>query len=70
MADTENSSLANIGTIEGQGTWFGPPTDRLQEAKLNADGRMHALWTKAVDSPDYDKEQWKLLERAIWDIGK
>ena len=26
---------------------------------------LHRLWTKAVGTSDYDKREWKLLERAI-----
>lgn len=26
---------------------------------------LHTLWTKAVGTPGYDKEQWKRLERFI-----
>jgi hypothetical protein len=26
---------------------------------------LQKLWTKAVGTPDYDKEEWKALERAV-----
>jgi len=31
---------------------------------------MHRLWTRAVGTPEYDKEEWKTLERGIYALGK
>ena len=30
------------------------------------DNLLHRLWTKAVGTKDYDKSEWKELERRIW----
>ncbi len=27
---------------------------------------LHQLWTKAVDGPNYDKEQWMALEEHLY----
>lgn len=29
---------------------------------------LHALWGKAKDHPDYDKEQWMELQRKFWQL--
>lgn len=26
----------------------------------------HRLWTQARDSPDYEKEPWKEMEKLLW----
>ena len=28
-------------------------------------GLVHRLWSKAVGTPDYDKEQWKRMEELV-----
>jgi hypothetical protein len=34
--------------------------------KRKADAILHRLWTKAVDAPGYNKEEWLNLEKVIW----
>ena len=43
--------------------------DLVVTNKTIADGLLHRLWTKAVGTEGYDKEEWKALEREIWDRG-
>ena len=31
---------------------------------------LHRLWSKAVGTPSYDKEEWKALERCIFELIK
>ena len=35
--------------------------------KIKADAFLNRLWTEAVDKPGYNKEEWKRLQRAIWE---
>ena len=39
---------------------------KLEEAHLI----LQRLWTKAVGTKDYDKEEWKHLERAIVAVAR
>ena len=34
------------------------------------DATLHRLWTRAVGTPEYDKEEWKSLERGIYALGR
>ena len=42
-----------------------PTSPRLNVRKT--DTLLHALWTKAVGTDGYDKDQWMALERLIWE---
>jgi len=35
--------------------------------KKEMDLLLHKLWTKAVGTEDYNKQEWLLLERMIWE---
>ncbi len=37
---------------------------------IEVDGQLHRLWTKAVGTPDYDKEEWKAFECLLFQLFK
>jgi hypothetical protein len=41
----------------------------LRKQKIEADLQLQRLWTQYAKTPGYKKEDWKLLQRLIWDIG-
>lgn len=41
-----------------------------KKKELSPSHLLHALWTKAVGTEDYDKEQWKALEKIIYQYEK
>jgi hypothetical protein len=73
-----------FGRCEPAVAWLAPPVvagsprrdDRAYHpafaddpAQRRAHELLHALWTKAAGAPGYDKEQWKALERALYELG-
>jgi len=74
--------LINPKTAESSNTWKGPQKHKCviienevpEEAKKTIDkGQIkemfHTLWTKAVGTPDYDKEEWKELSLMLYKEG-
>lgn len=37
---------------------------------MSTDALLHRLWTKAVGMKDYDKEEWRELERRLQSLGE
>jgi hypothetical protein len=39
----------------------------IKKWKFEVNAALHRLWTKAVGTDDYDKEEWKRLEALIYE---
>jgi hypothetical protein len=48
--------------------WCGECDQGRMVGDVISDAPLHALWTKAVGTPDYDKSQWIKLERIIHEL--
>jgi len=42
-----------------------PPCTNVPPRKVSVYHLLHRLWTKAVDTPGYDKREWQAMERVI-----
>lgn len=29
----------------------------------------HRLWSKAVGTPDYDRDEWEVMQAALWNLA-
>ena len=47
-----------------------PPWDSEPAAPATPHALLHHLWSKALETPDYDKTQWKALEQHFWRLCK
>lgn len=42
----------------------------MKDQVREADRLLHVLWTKAVGTEGYVKDEWKALEAAIWAMAR
>ena len=56
--------------ISGNGPGQREDEDLLKDKKLSNHSLLHTLWTKAVGTKDYNKQEWKELESRLIKLTK